>query len=158
MAPTTFAEIVPLGRAYNGAMRFLAILALSVAAPPLSGTVLQCGKIIDVETLEIREEASIEVRDGEILRVVSGYTDAEGDDEKIDLTTHTCMPGWMDMHVHLTFEISPKYYEEQFQLNPADYAFRAAVYARKTLLAGFTTVRDVASYDGLGVALKRAID
>jgi imidazolonepropionase-like amidohydrolase len=99
------------------------------------------------------------VRDGEILRLAAGYLSPEGDDETINLKSHTCMPGWMDMHVHLTTEISPKYYEERFRLNPADYAFRAAANARKTLLAGFTTVRDVEdlSDSGVTIALKRAI-
>ncbi len=140
-------------------MRILALLVLLAAAPGLPATVLHCGKLIDVERLEVREETSIVVRDGEILRVVSGYVQPEAGDEAIDLKAHTCMPGWMDMHVHLTGEISPKYYEERFLLNPADYAFRAAVYARKTLLAGFTTVRDVEdlSDSGVATALKRAI-
>ncbi|GIR91774.1 MAG: hypothetical protein CM15mP92_2380 [Halieaceae bacterium] len=54
------------------------------------------------------------------------------------------MPGFMDMHVHLLQELDPpSSYAEGFYMNSADIALRATVYARRTLEAGFTTVRDL---------------
>ncbi|MCB9385268.1 MAG: amidohydrolase family protein [Bryobacterales bacterium] len=100
---------------------------------------------------------SIVVRDGSIERVAPGYVTPASGDEAIDLKSQTCMPGWMDMHVHLVSEINPKSYEEGFRLNPADNAYHAAANAKKTLLAGFTTVRDLGTEDLVSISLKRAI-
>ncbi|MEZ5361816.1 MAG: amidohydrolase family protein [Bryobacterales bacterium] len=121
----------------------LPLVALLSAIPAFSATVLHCGKLIDVENLQVREQMSVVVRDGSIERVAPGYVTPASGDEAIDLKSQTCMPGWMDMHVHLVSEINPKSYEEGFRLNPADNAYRAAANAKKTLLAGFTTVRDL---------------
>jgi imidazolonepropionase-like amidohydrolase len=63
----------------------------------------------------------------------------------------------MDMHVHLSGEQSPQSYTEGFFMNPADVALRATTYARKTLLAGFTTVRDCGADDKIHFALRDAV-
>ena len=138
-------------------MRLLRIVSLFVLAIPLPAAVLHCGKLIDVEKLSIIEQVSIVVKGGEILRVAGGYITPVAGEETIDLKSHTCMPGLMDMHVHLATESNPKAYEERFRLNPIDYAFRSVVHARRTLMAGFTTVRDLGTGGGVSIALKRAI-
>ena len=138
-------------------MRLLRVLTLFALALPLPGAVLHCGKLIDVEKLTVAGQVSIVVNDGKILRIADGYATPEEGEEAIDLKSHTCMPGLMDMHVHLAFESNPKTYEEDFRLNPADYAFRSAVYARRTLMAGFTTVRDLGTWYGVSISLKQAI-
>lgn len=74
-----------------------------------------------------------------------------------DLREMTVMPGLMDMHVHIEGESNPKHYEEKFRLNNADVALRATTYAYKTLMAGFTTVRDLGG-TGVNVALRNAIN
>ena len=130
-------------------MLLLRIVSLFVLAIPLHAAVLHCGKLIDAEKLSVIEQVSIVVKGGEILRVAEGYITPEAGEETIDLKSHTCMPGLMDMHVHLAFESNPKTYEEEFRLNPIDYAFRSVVYARRTLMAGFTTVRDLATWNGV---------
>ena len=66
------------------------------------------------------------------------------------------MPGFMDMHVHLEGESSPSVYLEEFTKNPADVAYDAAVFAKRTLLAGFTTVRDLGG-SGVNTSLSKAI-
>ncbi len=139
-------------------MRLLGIFLLFALAATLPGAVLHCGKLIDVKELNVAEQVSIVVKDSQILSVTKGYITPEAGEETIDLKSHTCMPGLMDMHVHLATESNPKGYEERFRLNPVDYAFRSVVYARRTLMAGFTTVRDLGTTGGVSISLKRAID
>ena len=64
-------------------------------------------------------------------------------DKTVDLKTSTVTPGWIDCHVHLESETNPNIYLQRFTFNPADYAFQSVVFAERTLLAGFTTVRDL---------------
>ncbi len=63
------------------------------------------------------------------------------------------------MHVHLTSETQPAVdaYRDRLTANPADMAYRSVRFAERTLMAGFTTVRDLGAADGLNIALKRAI-
>ena len=67
------------------------------------------------------------------------------------------LPGLMDMHTHLMSQHSKDSYTERFFMDQADYALRSTVYARATLLAGFTTVRDVGSDDQSVFAVRNAI-
>ena len=76
-----------------------------------------------------------------ISEVLDGYVQRDGA-TVIDLRSSTVLPGLMDMHVHLETEINKASYTERFTLNEADIAFRSAVNAEVTLMAGFTTVRD----------------
>jgi imidazolonepropionase-like amidohydrolase len=87
-------------------------------------------------------DRTVVVRDGKVAEVLAGRVDVPGT-QAIDLTGHTCTPGWTDLHVHLGSESSPKSYEEEFRLDDTDFAFRSVGYAKKTLLAGFTSVRDL---------------
>jgi imidazolonepropionase-like amidohydrolase len=64
----------------------------------------------------------------------------------------------IDSHVHLTMQFSPTTYSDQFRLNAADYAIRSTVYAKRTLDAGFTTVRNLADQSNDSVALRNAIN
>jgi imidazolonepropionase-like amidohydrolase len=77
-------------------------------------------------------------------------------DTVVDLRAHTCMPGLIDMHVHLTNEYNERSQVERFTLNPADHAYRSVGFAKETLLAGFTTVRDLGGQ--ISVALRNAIN
>jgi imidazolonepropionase-like amidohydrolase len=76
----------------------------------------------------------------------------------IELGTSTCIPGLIDAHTHLTDQGSARTYLERYQLNPADYALRGAAYAKRTLEAGFTTVRNLGDGDNVSVALRNAIN
>jgi len=67
------------------------------------------------------------------------------------------MPGLIDMHVHMESETNPGKYMETFTFNPADFAFQSVVYAERTLMAGFTTVRDLGG-SGVNISLRNAIN
>ena len=73
------------------------------------------------------------------------------------LKTKTVMPGLMDMHVHIEGQSSPSRYMDRFRLNEADVALRSTIYAKNTLMAGFTTVRDLGG-SGVNISLRNAIN
>ena len=135
----------------------LAAALLVLAKADAQDAYLHAGRLFDATSTAVKTEQTVIVRDGKVAEVRSGYVTPTDGTRVVDLKAHTVMPGWMDMHVHLESESNPKAYEERFRKNPADVAFDAAVYARRTLMAGFTTVRDLGG-SGVNVALRRAID
>ena len=119
-------------------------------------TIIYCGKLIDVKSLQVLSEMSIVVEGNKITDLQKGYITASPNDKVIDLKNKTVMPGLIDCHVHLELESSPAAQLQRFTLNPADIAFQSTIYAKTTLLAGFTTVRDVGG-SGVNIALRNAI-
>jgi len=126
------------------------------AAPAL--VVLRCGHFIDVDAGKLNGETTIVVEGKRIKEVRSGHAEVAGATTTLDMLTSTCLPGLIDSHTHLTFEFSPTTYSDKFRLNVADYAIRSTVYARRTLEAGFTTVRNVGDQHSESVALRNAIN
>jgi imidazolonepropionase-like amidohydrolase len=93
-----------------------------------------------------------------ISAVIKGYQNpSSGADYVIDLKDKTVLPGLIDMHVHLESEQNASTYMNRFTMNEADIAFETAKNAKTTLLAGFTTVRDLGG-SGVNTALRNAID
>jgi imidazolonepropionase-like amidohydrolase len=139
-------------------MRFLiGLLAVCVYASPAAGaTILQCGRMIDVRAGHVLTNMTVFVDGATIARVEQGLVQPTAGDTVVDLRAHTCMPGLLDMHVHLTGEYTEASEIEGFRLNPPDYAFRSIAFAEKTLLAGFTTVRDVGGE--ISVSLRNAVN
>ena len=134
------------------------LTAILWAAPASAATILHCGRLVDVRSGEVLSEMSVIVDGATIQGVEDGYLPGSGGDTIIDLRTHTCMPGLIDSHVHLTSEYSDQSDIETFRLNPADYAYRSVVFAEKTLLAGFTAVRDLGGSGNVNVSLRTAIN
>ena len=116
--------------------------ALAQSTPPPASTELHCGQLFDARNGRLAGPHTVSVRDGRIAALAAGIP-AMPSRGAVDLRGHTCMPGWTDLHVHLEDQSSPQSYSEGFRLDPVDYALRSVGYAEKTLLAGFTSVRDL---------------
>lgn len=120
-------------------------------------TYIWCGTLIDGVSDEPKKNMTIVVEKNKITAVQAGFTIAGVSDKTIDLKTKTVTPGWIDMHVHMEHETNPNRYLETYTFNPADYAFQSVKYADVTLMAGFTTVRDLGG-SGVNVSLRNAIN
>ncbi len=131
-----------------------ALASLHASAAPIA---LQCGALIDVKALMVLTERTIVIDAKRIERVEAGYVSPPGA-RVIDLRSHTCMPGLIDLHVHLDNNLTPASFVEQFTLNPTDHAIRGVANAETTLMAGFTSVRDLGSDRGVNVSLRNAIE
>ena len=148
--------------------------AANAAEPSASATatntiLLHCGHLFDPVAGKLRGETTI-ITDGKrIHEVKAGFVDHKTYEDAaikagatrvsyIGLQDSTCLPGLIDSHTHLTGETSPTGYTDQFRWNVADYAIRSTVYARRTLLAGFTTARNLADNAGESIALRNAIN
>ena len=128
-----------------------------LAVPSAAQTIyLYCGRIIPISG-EPQTAVTLVVENKIITRIDGGYSVAPNGVQVIDLKGKTVLPGLIDCHVHLEFEQNRNSYNERFIYNEADIAFRAAVYARRTLEAGFTTVRDLGG-SGVNIALRNAIN
>lgn len=133
------------------------LMFLMVGLVSAQDTYLQCGKILDVASGKILSEKTIIVSEGKIKSIQNGFVTGTDSDKVVDLRSKTILPGFIDMHVHIESESSPSRYLERFTKNEADVAFQSTIYAKKTLMAGFTTVRDLGG-SGVNIALRNAIN
>jgi len=139
------------------ARHLIAGAALFAATLASAKTLIYAGSLIDGRADTARKAVTLTVEGDRLTGIADGYTAATKDDTVIDLKNATVLPGLMDMHVHLDGQQSPTSYTEGFYMNPGDYALRGAFYAKKTLLAGFTTVRNLGDTDYSTRALRKAI-
>ena len=119
----------------------LFVIFLSTSKAEL--TIIHCGLLIDCTVNKPQKVVSLLVKNGTIIEIADGYVDPGDGDLLIDLNNYTVLPGLMDMHVHLSGESHPKKYMERFTLDLDDYAYRSIRFSERTLMAGFTTVRDL---------------
>ncbi|HXV39428.1 MAG TPA: amidohydrolase family protein [Steroidobacteraceae bacterium] len=135
----------------------LILVQLLAAAAGAETIVLKADRYLDVVAGRHVAPAVIVVEGARIVAVNPAAAPAGA--RVIELPGHTLLPGLMDAHVHLNYELIAGWETEPVRLTTGDFALRGVPNARKTLLAGFTTVRDVGTGYGFSdVALMRAID
>ena len=137
------------------------ILILILSTLTLSGQeiYIHAGKIYDTNSGEISLEKTIIISNDKIKSIENGFKESSDENIKIyDLKSKFVMPGLIDFHVHMESESGgPEKYISRFQDNKSDIAFKSSVIAKKTLMAGFTTVRDVGG-SGVNISLRNAIN
>jgi imidazolonepropionase-like amidohydrolase len=141
-------------------------IAVAVPAPPAAApaavaaapavVALRAARVLDVERGVLLQDGVVVV-EGDRIRSV-GRAPAPAGATVIDLGDMTLLPGLIDVHTHLTFDLEGDWVNQPVKEGAADYALRGARNARRTLLAGFTTVRDVGAFGFADVALARAIE
>ena len=143
-------------------------IAAEPAQTPANVTVLQCAHLVDTAAGKLLGETTLVIEGKQVKEIKAGYVDysayanaakASGANFQYQkFIDGTCLPGLIDSHTHLTGETSPTGYTDQFRWNIADYAIRSTVYARRTLMAGFTTVRNLGDSANESIALRNAIN
>ncbi len=130
-------------------------------APPAAPgeTIVHAGTLLDRPGRAPRRNVSILIRDGRIAEVSDGFVDAPPGARLIDLRDRFVLPGLIDSHVHLTSDrAGNEGFMSDFTDSVALRSQEAAWNARKTLQAGFTTVRNLGSSDGITLGLRDAIN
>jgi imidazolonepropionase-like amidohydrolase len=156
----TQSRFKPLGLS---AIALACMTTLVLSAPVMAAniTIIHAGELLAIPGENPLKEQTLVIEAGTIKEVRSGYVAADkfGDDVKlIDLKERFVMPGLMDMHVHLQGELGPKNDSEKLRMSDADVAIRSAYFAKKTLMAGFTTVRDLGAKPEQIYALRDGIN
>lgn len=137
----------------------LAGLTLGMSHSALCATYIYASNVITAEDGKLKKDKTIVVDEGIITQILDGKTEGSENDTFVDLTDYTIMPGFMDMHTHITYQNEGTAgYLKRFSNNEADYAIAGVDYARKTLMAGFTTVRNLGDSYNETVALRNAIN
>lgn len=136
---------------------FALVFFLTATLITAQDSYLHCGTIYDTETGSLATEKTIIVHEQSIKSVENGYVSGTDADTVIDLKDKIVLPGLIDMHVHIEGEYNAQSYIKEFTQNEADVALESTVYAKRTLMAGFTTVRDLGG-TGVNVALRNAIN
>jgi imidazolonepropionase-like amidohydrolase len=143
----------------SAAIAATGVTATRVPATRVPVTIIHAGSLIDSTSDKVIKNASVIITDNKITAINKGFTAGSSEDTVIDLSDYTLMPGFMDMHTHISSQNSgPASYMEAFTLNEADYAIKGVMYAEKTLMAGFTTIRNLGDGNNETVALRNAIN
>ncbi len=135
----------------------VALATLACTGTAGAATLIHAGRLIDGVSDAPRERVTVVIEGDRIRSVETGFVAPTEGDVVIDLSGATAMPGLMDMHVHLTSEHSRRTELDSIKKSEADRAFDSVRFAERTLLAGFTTVRNLGDQFNVSIALRRAI-
>jgi imidazolonepropionase-like amidohydrolase len=139
----------------------LVSLYLGVSSAAADITVIHAGELLAVPGEASKKAQSIVVENGLIVAVRNGFIsphEFDGEVELVDLKDQFVLPGLMDMHVHMLFEIGPNSKAKGLKISSELKQMKGVLYGRRTLAAGFTTVRDLGSTPQSIYALRDAIE
>lgn len=137
---------------------FLFAFLITISNLFAQNTYILCGKLIDTKSGKIKTKQTLVVAENKIINVLDGYVLPRSKTAKtIDLKDKVVMPGLIDLHVHIESEYDKQVYLNRFTKNEADIALRATTFAKVTLEAGFTSVRDLGG-TGVNISLRNAIN
>ena len=138
--------------------KLITFLAIFIYSSIFSqSTYLHCGQLFDSKKAKFIGPHTIIIDGEKITSVIKGYINPKSENDiLIDLKSKTVYPGFIDMHVHIELQV-PQSIIQLSQTKTADIAFTSSVYAKKTLLAGFTSVRDLGGV-GVNISLRDAIN
>ena len=151
-------------RSSSVAAALIAAVALAVVAPlqaqkadsAVRRVAIRAGRVIDGRGGAPLVNAIILIENERIVAVGTGLS-IPRDAQVIDLSRQSVLPGFIDCHTHVTGQPTD-FYEDLFRRSAIDVATTSHVYARRTLEAGFTTIRDVGSPEFTDIALRNAIN
>jgi len=147
-------------RYLTGLTSIIFLLATTPAALA-DTTIIHAGELLAVPGKAAKTGQTIIIEDDRIVEIRNGYSDPgdfEGNVTVINLKDQFVLPGLMDMHVHLQFELGPKNDSEGLKMSSQQVQMRSVMYGMRTLLAGFTTVRDAGSRPQEMYALRDGIN
>jgi len=142
------------------ASSFLPAQTPTPTTTPPALILVKAAHLIDPAAGVVRENQAILIEGDKIKQIGSAADVAKFaplEVRVIDLGNATVLPGLIDCHTHVTGQ-PENYYDDIFRKSPIDVATTSHVYARRTLLAGFTTIRNVGADEYTDIALRRAID
>ena len=139
--------------------RLLALLLPTlIAGAAQSATLIHAGRVIDGVSDNVRTNQTVVVDGGKITAIEDGFRTPAAVDRVVDLRSGTLLPGLFDMHVHITSEYSRTSEIDSYKKNEGDVTLDGVVYAQRTLLAGFTTVRELGDSYRAAIQLRNAIN
>lgn len=120
-------------------------------------TIIEAGKLLAVPGQGYLTDQTVTIEDGKIVSVEAGFKRHPASARIVNLRNAYVLPGLIDSHVHLTNEFSPTSRVNILSESEVDAALNGALHARRTLLAGFTTVQDVGGANEAIFSLRDAI-
>ena len=124
------------------------------AAPNV--TILHCPALVDTVSGKLLGKTSVVIEGERVQKLVPDFISQDGA-SVVELAGQTCMPGLIDAHTHISGQISPTVYMDRLTKHEATWTLRSTVFAQRTLLAGFTTIRNLGDTNYETVALRDAI-
>ena len=121
-------------------------------------TYIHAGALLDRPGRTARGRSTIVIREDKIAEVREGFAAPEPGARLVDLSRQFVLPGLIDSHVHITMEVGPAFQQQLSQDDTADWAVSGVTFAERTLQAGFTTVRDLASPGRTAAAIRDGIN
>ncbi|KAF0180089.1 MAG: Xaa-Pro dipeptidase [Caulobacteraceae bacterium] len=141
----------------GAALAAVVLASASAQTQQPAETYIEAGRVLaDPATGRVETERTIVVADGKVVRIDAGFTTAPGA-RVIDLRDKFVLPGLIDSHVHITHELGPSQVLDEVTTTSADAALEGAMYAKRTVDAGFTTVADLGAPNEAIFALRGAI-